>query len=103
MNMNKLLKQAQKMQVQMSQVQEELAKKSIEGEAGGGVVKAKVNGNGEVLSISISPEVVNQEEVEMLEDLILSALKDAFTKSKDAADKSMSSITNGMGGIPGLM
>ena len=73
MNMDKLLKQAQKMQAQMSIAKEDLAKTIIEGEAGGGVVKAKVNGNGEVLSISISPEVVNPNDVDMLEDLILSA------------------------------
>ncbi|NLV82187.1 MAG: YbaB/EbfC family nucleoid-associated protein [Synergistaceae bacterium] len=101
MNMDKLLKQAQKMQAQMSIAKEDLAKTIIEGEAGGGVVKAKVNGNGEVLSISISPEVVNPNDVDMLEDLILSALKEAFSKSKDVADKSMSSITGGMGRNPG--
>ncbi|MCE5201162.1 MAG: YbaB/EbfC family nucleoid-associated protein [Synergistaceae bacterium] len=102
MNMDKILKQAQKMQAQMALAQEELGKNIVEGTAGGGMVKAKVNGHGEVLSISISPEVVRPDDVEMLEDLVLSAVKDAIGKSKEMADKAMSSVTGGMGGFPGL-
>lgn len=103
MNMDKLMKQAQKMQAQMAVVQDELEEMTIEGVAGGGVVKAVVNGNGEVRSVSISPEVVSADEVEMLEDLILSAIKDAAAKSKEIAAKKMNSVTGGMGRIPGLM
>ncbi len=103
MKMDKLLKQAQRMQAQMALAQEELEKTIIEGAAGGGMVKATVNGHGDVVSVSISKEVVNPEEVEMLEDLVLSALKDAIAKSKEAANNKMNSVTGGMGGFPGLM
>lgn len=103
MNMDKLMKQAQKMQTQMAAVQEELEKTMIEGAAGGGVVKAVVNGHGELQSVSISPEVVSADEVDMLEDLVLSAIKDAAAKSKEMASQKMNSVTGGMGRIPGLM
>lgn len=103
MNMDKLMKQAQKMQAQMAAVQDELEAMTIEGVAGGGVVKAVVNGHGEVLSVSISPEVVSADDVEMLEDLILSAVKDAAAKSKEIAAKKMNNVTGGMGRIPGFM
>lgn len=103
MKMDKLLKQAQRMQAQMALAQEELEKTIIEGAAGGGMVKATVNGHGDVVSVSISKEVVNPEEVDMLEDLVLSALKDAIAKSKEEANRRMNSVTGGMGGFPGLM
>lgn len=103
MNMDKLMKQAQKMQAQMAAVQDKLEAMTIEGAAGGGVVKAVVNGQGEVRSVSISPEVVSADDVEMLEDLILSAIKDASAKSKEIAAKKMNGVTGGMGRIPGFM
>lgn len=103
MKMDKLLKQAQKMQAQMALAQEELAKTEVEGTAGGGMVKVKVNGQGDVISVSISPEVVNPEEVDMLEDLVLTAFKEATAKSHDMANSAMNSVTGGMGGFPGLM
>lgn len=101
--MDKLLKQAQRMQAEMALAQEELAKAVIEGVSGGGMVKAKVNGHGEVISLSISPEVVDPADVEMLEDLIISAIKDALAQSKEMSSDRMNSITGGMGGFPGLM
>lgn len=101
--MDKLLKQAQRMQAEMALAQEELAKAVIEGVSGGGMVKAKVNGHGEVISLSISPEVVDPTDVEMLEDLIISAIKDALAQSKEMSSDRMNSITGGMGGFPGLM
>lgn len=103
MNMDKLMKQAQKMQAQMAAVQDELEKMMVEGAAGGGVVKAVVNGHGELQSVSISPEVVSAEEVDMLEDLVLGAIKDAAAKSKEIASQKMNGVTGGMGHIPGLM
>lgn len=103
MNMDKLMKQAQKMQTQMAAVQDELEKMMVEGAAGGGVVKAVVNGHGELQSVSISPEVVSAEEVDMLEDLVLGAIKDAAAKSKEIASQKMNGVTGGMGRIPGLM
>lgn len=102
MNMDKLLKQAQKMQADMAIAQEELEKTVIEGVSGGGMVKARVNGSGDVLSISISPEVVDPEDVEMLEDLIISAIKEALRQSREASNNKMNSVTGGMGGFPGL-
>lgn len=103
MNMDKLMKQAQKMQAQMAVAQEELEKMTVDGASGGGMVKATANGHGDILSISISAEVVSADEIDMLEDLVLSAVKDALGKSKELAAKKMNSVTGGMGGIPGFM
>ena len=88
----------------MTLAQQELEKTEVEGSAGGGMVKAKVNGHGDVISISISPEVVKPDEVDMLEDLIVTALKDAIGKSREMASSAMNSVTGGLGGnFPGLM
>jgi DNA-binding YbaB/EbfC family protein len=103
MNMDKLMKQAQRMQAEMALAQEQLVNTVVEGVSGGGMVKAKVNGNGDVLSVSISPEVVDPKEVEMLEDLIILAIKEALKQSREMSNNKMNSITGGMGGFPGLM
>ncbi|MDO4952577.1 MAG: YbaB/EbfC family nucleoid-associated protein [Synergistaceae bacterium] len=103
MNMNKLMQQAQKMQAGLARAQEELAKIKVDGSSGGGAVKATVNGQGDLVAISISKDVVDPEDVEMLEDLILSAVKDALNKSKETAASKMSALTGGLGGFPGLM
>jgi len=103
MNMTKLMQQAQKMQAGLAQAQEELAKATVEGSAGGGAVKATVNGQGDVVAISISKDVVDPEDTEMLEDLVLSALKDAMNKSRQMAAGKMGALTGGLGGFPGLM
>ncbi|MEG1502004.1 MAG: YbaB/EbfC family nucleoid-associated protein [Synergistaceae bacterium] len=103
MKMDKLLKQAQKMQAQMMLAQEELEKTVVEGTSGGGMVKVTVNGNGEPQKISISPEVVDSNQIEMLEDLILTAFNDAITKSKTMAENKMNSVSGGMtSGFPGI-
>lgn len=103
MNMDKLMKQAQRMQAEMALAQEQLAGVVVEGISGGGLVKAKVNGHGDVISVSISPEVVDPKEVEMLEDLVILAIKEALKQSREMANSKMNSITGGMGGFPGLM
>lgn len=104
MNMDKILKQAQKMQAQMAIANEQLEKVTVEGTAGGEMVKATVNGHGDLVAISISPEVVSKDDVEMLEDLILSAVKDAIKKSRDVANNKINSATGGLaGGFPGFM
>jgi DNA-binding YbaB/EbfC family protein len=104
MNMDKIMKQAQRMQANIALAQEELEKTTTEGTAGGGAVKATVNGKGDVISISISKDVVNPDDVEMLEDLVLSALKEAIKKSRDVAAEKMNSATGGLGGnFAGLM
>ncbi|TET67595.1 MAG: YbaB/EbfC family nucleoid-associated protein, partial [Candidatus Zixiibacteriota bacterium] len=76
-----MMKQVQKMQAEMEKIQEELAEERVEGSAGGGVVKVVANGRQEILEIKISPEVVNPEDVEMLEDLVLAAVNQAREKA----------------------
>jgi len=102
MNIQKMMKQAQKMQEQLAQTQAELASKTVEVEAGGGKVKVVANGGGDVLSIKISKDVVDPEDVEFLEDLILKGVQDAITKGKDLAQAEMGKITAGMGLPPGM-
>ena len=106
MKMDKIIKQAQRMQAQMALAQEELQNTVLEGAAGGGAVKATANGHGDILSVTIDKEVVNPDDVEMLEDLVLSAVKEAISKSKELSNDKMNSVTGGMGGMggfPGLM
>ena len=96
------IQQAQKLQAQLLKAQAELANVKVEGSAGGGAVKVIMNGQQQVESVKISKEVVNPEEIDMLEDLVLSAIRDASTKSQEAAAKQMSALTGGLK-IPGLM
>lgn len=97
-----LLKQAQKMQRQMADLQEELGKKTFEGSAGGGMVRVVVNGKKELQSVKIDPQVVDPDDAEMLEDLVTSAFRDAFGKADAAHNEAMSGVTGGLG-LPGLM
>ena len=97
-----LPKQAQKMQRQMAQMQEELAKKSFEGRAGGGAVVVTITGGRELQSVKINPEVVDPNEVEMLEDLVAGALKDALAQVEAESAEAMKGISGGMG-LPGMM
>lgn len=96
------IQQAQKLQQQLMKAQAELVNIKVEGSAGGGAVKVIMNGQQQVESVKISREVVNPEDVEMLEDLVLSAVHDAAEKSQEAAAKQMSALTGGLK-IPGLM
>ncbi|MDQ6420259.1 YbaB/EbfC family nucleoid-associated protein [Paenibacillus sp. LHD-117] len=100
-NMNQMMKQVKKMQEQMMKAQEELESKIVEGTAGGGVVTVEVNGHKKVLSIAIKPEAVDPDDVEMLQDLVLTAVNDALTKADELANKDMGKFTGGMK-IPGL-
>ncbi|TVY10848.1 YbaB/EbfC family nucleoid-associated protein [Paenibacillus cremeus] len=100
-NMNQMMKQVKKMQEQMLKAQEDLANRTIEGTAGGGVVTVTVNGQKKVQSIVIKPEAVDPDDVEMLQDLVLTAVNDALTKAEELAGKEMSKLTGGMN-IPGL-
>ena len=97
-----LMKQAQKMQQQMVKVQEELAGKTVEASAGGGMIRVTANGKQEIVSILIEREVVDPEDVEMLQDLISAAVNEALKRSQEMASSEMSKITGGMS-IPGLM
>jgi nucleoid-associated protein EbfC len=98
MNINQLMKQAQQMQDKM---QKQLAETVIEATAGGGMVTVTVNGNKQVLSLKIDPEVVNKDDVEMLEDLILAAIGDAQRKADEAISKQMGGMLGGMK-LPGM-
>lgn len=100
-NMNQMMKQVKKMQEQMMKAQEELANKTAEGTAGGGVVSVQVNGHKKVMSITIKPEAVDPEDVEMLQDLVLTAVNDALTKADEMANQDLGRFTGGMN-IPGL-
>jgi len=100
--MNKfMMQQAQKLQARLVKAQEELANLTVEASSGGGAVKVTMNGQQKILSVKIAPEVVNPQDVEMLEDLILTAVSEAQTKAQETAAKQMSALTGGLN-IPGL-
>src|SRR3954451_18043486 len=101
MNLNKLMKQAQKMQEQMAKTQAELEEKTVEVSAGGGKVKVVANGAGDVISIKIDKEIVDPNDVEFLEEVVLAGVKDAIEQGKALAQSEMTKITGGMG-MPGL-
>ena len=92
-NMNNLMKQAQRMQRQMEEAQKELEEKEVEAAAGGGAVKVKVSGKKEIVAVTIDPEVVDPEDVEMLEDLIMAAANEALRKMDEVSQSSMAKIT----------
>lgn len=109
-NMADLFKQAQKMQDEMNRVQESLEEMTVDGAAGGGVVKATVNGRLKLLGVQIDPEVVQSDDKEMLEDLIAAAVNQALEKAQEMAQQEMQKVAGGMLGnlplggmkIPGL-
>jgi DNA-binding YbaB/EbfC family protein len=101
MNLNKLMKQAQKMQEQVAKTQAELEGKTIEVSAGGGKVKVVANGSGDIVSIKIDREIVDPDDVEFLEEVVLSGVKGAIEQGKALAQSEMTKITGGLG-MPGL-
>jgi nucleoid-associated protein EbfC len=100
-NMNNMMKQAQQLQKKMLKAQEELATKTVEASAGGGMVKVVANGSQKIESIVLEKEVVDPEDVEMLQDLILAAVNDALNKSQEMVSSEMGKLTGGLN-IPGL-
>ena len=100
--MANMMKQAQKLQAKMMQLQEEMAEKTVESTSGGGMVKVVANGRQQIVSIQIEKEVVDPDDVEMLQDLILAAVNDALKNSQEMMTAEMSKLTGGMN-IPGLM
>ncbi len=100
-NMGNMMKQMQKMQKQMEDTQKEIEAKEIEVTAGGGAIKAVVNGKKELISIDIDESVVDPEDIEMLEDLVLAAVNEAIRKADEMMAKEMGKLTGGMN-IPGL-
>ncbi|MFP5385426.1 MAG: YbaB/EbfC family nucleoid-associated protein [Bacteriovoracia bacterium] len=101
MNMNNLMKQAQQMQAKLAMLQNELAEREVEASAGGGMVKVKVNGKQQLLSISINKECVDPNDVATLEELVFTAVNQAMKESQDMVQQAMSKVTGGMN-IPGL-
>jgi nucleoid-associated protein EbfC len=97
----KLLKQMEEMQTNMLKAQEEVAATVVEGTAGGGMVTARMNGKQELEKVSLAPEVVDPDDIEMLEDLIAAAVNDAQHKLQDISQQKMGAVTGGLK-IPGL-
>ena len=99
-NMTNLMKQAQRMQRQMEEGQKELETKEFTASAGGGAVEATVSGKKELLKVTLSQEVVDPEDVEMLQDLILAAVNEAMRQAEEASAELMGKMTGGLGGMP---
>ena len=101
-SMSNLMKQAQRMQRQMEEKTKEMEEKEWEATAGGGAVKVKVSGKKEILSVKLSEEVVDPDDIEMLEDLIVAAVNEALRKMEEENSKMMEQLTGGLGGLGGL-
>lgn len=104
-NFQKMMKQVQKMQEDMLRLQEEMKTRTVEGSAGGGMVKVVVNGHHEVLSVQIQPEAISPEDVEMLQDMLVAAINDGLRKAREMVTAEMNKIAGGLGlppNLPGL-
>ncbi len=100
-NMNNLMKQAQQMQQKMTVLQKELEKRELETSTGGGALKITINGKQEIINISIDPECVDSNDIEMLEELVKSGVNQAVKDSQDMVSNAMSKVTGGLS-IPGM-
>lgn len=103
MNIQKIMKEAQKAQKKAADVQEKLSTMTVVGSAGGGLVEVTANGHGQIQALKINPEVVDKDDVESLEDLLLVALKDAQAKAHDLSEKEMSRELGAVGNMLGGM
>jgi DNA-binding YbaB/EbfC family protein len=101
-DMAKMMKAAQEMQSKMAELQEELASITVEGQSGAGLVKATATAKGELVGLSIDPSIFNPEEKEVVEDLILAAIKDAQAKAAERGQEELSKLTEGLGLPPGM-
>jgi nucleoid-associated protein EbfC len=101
-DMQQLLQQAQKMQQDLAAAQEELAQTPVEGSAGGGLVKATVNGSGELQDLVIDPKAVDPEDTETLADLVVAAVRDANGAAQEMAQEKLGPLAQGLGGMPGM-
>lgn len=99
-NRHMVMKQIEKMQADMIKLQEELAEKTLETTAGGGAVKVVVNGKQELVGVTIDPEVVDKDDVEMLQDLIIAAVNEGLRQSKEMSEEAMAQITKKIPGMP---
>lgn len=102
MNIQEMMRQAQRMQKKIQKAQEDAAAKTVEGSAGGGMVVVAMNGNNEILSIKIEPQVVDPQEIEMLQDLIVAATNQANAAAKAMMREELEKVTGGLP-VPGLM
>ena len=100
-NMNAMIKQAQKMQEDMAELQEDLDAREYDVSAGGGMAAIKINGKKEVISIKIKPEIVDPDDIEMLEDILIAGVNEAIKKVEETNEAEMSKITGSMG-MPGM-
>lgn len=100
-DMGNMLKQAQQLQIQMKKIQKEMAEKTIDISSGGGMVTVKVNGSQHILSLIIDPEILKQNDQEMLQDLIVAAVNEAITQSRDMMQSELGKLTGGLS-LPGL-
>lgn len=100
-NINKMLKQVQKVQAEMARLQEELRVLRVEGRSGGGVVTAVANGAPEIVELKIAPEAIDPEDPEMLEDLVMAAVNEALRKAQENINERMAKLTGGLK-VPGL-
>jgi nucleoid-associated protein EbfC len=101
-SMGNLMKQAQKAMEQVQKMEEELASLRVEGSAGGGMVKVEATGSGQVETVTIDPQVVDPDDVEMLQDLIVSAVRDAMEKAAKLKEERVQQLTGGLGLPPGM-
>ena len=103
-NMNKMMKQVQQMQAKMAKLQAELEERTVEAAAGGGAVNVVVNGKNEILAITIEPEVLDPDDVEMVQDLVMAACNEALRNAQEMVSEEMSKITGGLKvpGMPGM-
>ncbi len=102
MNIQKMMKEAQKMQERLAKAQNDLAQESFEVSAGGGKITVTANGAGDITAIKISPDVVDPQDVEMLEDLVLSGVREAQETARGRQSDTMGKVTGGIGGLPGF-
>lgn len=103
MNIQKLMKEAQRAQQKVNEAQERLASMTVEGSAGAGLVRAEATGDGTVTKVRIDAKVVDASDVEMLEDLVTAAVSDAQRKAKELQEKEMGAAMGGMGGFGGML
>jgi len=99
MNQQKLMKQMQKMQEDMARAQEQLAQETVQASAGGGAVTATVTGAMELVSVEISPDAVDPEDVEMLQDVIVAAVNEAMRAAQEMANQRLGAVTGGLSGL----
>jgi nucleoid-associated protein EbfC len=102
-DMNQIMRQAQAMQRKLMEAQEELAELEVEGSAGGGMITAVVTGGNELKSVTIAPDVVDADDVDMLQDLVVAAVNEALRRAKEISEERLGGLTSGLGLPPGLV